>query len=56
MKRKRVGGDEQDAFSRYWRRITRWQPGELSRLKRKANKRERREARAALRTPEGEKS
>lgn len=41
MKRRTVGGDEWDAFNH--RRIYFWQRGELRRLKRKANKRERRE-------------
>lgn len=51
MKRKRVGGDEFDAFSR-WRNIHRWGAGDLRRIKRKANKRERREGRAEARRQE----
>jgi hypothetical protein len=36
--------EEQDAFAG-WRRVLIWQRGELKRAKRRANKRERREAR-----------
>lgn len=39
--RKRHGGDEHDAFSAH-RNMHRWQRGELRRIKRKANKRDRR--------------
>ena len=45
MKRARVGGDEQDAFSR-WRHIHSWRPGELRKIKRRASRRERHIARA----------
>ena len=47
-KRKAVGGDEQDAFSP-WRSLLRWRPGEVKALKRKANKRERKQARDDIR-------
>lgn len=47
MIRPRVGGDEQDAFSRT-RRIHSWGPGQLRWIKRKAAKRERRLAKAVL--------
>lgn len=45
MKRARLNGDEQDAFSKNWRR---WigalqRPGVIKKTKRRANKRERRE-------------
>lgn len=43
MRRRRVDGDEQDLFSRYWRRVTPWQRGEKRLIKRRANKRYRRE-------------
>jgi len=33
-------GDEQDAFTR-WRRVYRFRPGEIRRIKRRANKRDR---------------
>lgn len=46
MKRSRVGGAEQDAFSQVLRRWQQWRPGERKWVKRKANKRERREWRA----------
>ena len=51
MKRARVGGDEQDAFSR-WRHIHSWRPGELRKIKRRAGKRERHIAREYLRHSE----
>jgi hypothetical protein len=49
MKRASVGGDEFDAFSHYWRHWTYWKPGQLRRIKRGANKRERRDAKLATR-------
>ena len=48
MKRKRIDGNEQDAFSRRSRTLLRWRPGQLAALKRRANQRERREAKTAL--------
>lgn len=48
MRRACVGGDEYDAFSR-WRYIHGWGRGELRKIKRRAGKRERRTARAAIR-------
>jgi hypothetical protein len=48
MKRACVGGDEQDAFSTNWRGRLSWQRGELRRIKRRASKRERRAAKAAI--------
>jgi hypothetical protein len=47
MKRACVGGDEYDAFGR-WRHIHSWGRGELRRIKRRASKRERRVAKAAI--------
>ena len=43
MKRKRIDGDEQDAYSRNWRRWHRWRRGELAAIKRRTHKRERAE-------------
>ena len=43
------GGDEADAASRRARRIVTFWPGELRKIKRRMNKRVRREAREALR-------
>jgi hypothetical protein len=40
-------GDEQDAFTR-WRGMYRWRPGDLHRIKRRANKRDRRDARLRI--------
>jgi hypothetical protein len=50
VKRRRVGGDEQDAFSRYWRHRYAYlaRAGVVARIKRRANKRERREAKKEL--------
>jgi hypothetical protein len=45
VKRKRLDGDEQDLFSRYWRRMLRWQSGERAAIRRRVHKRERREGR-----------
>ena len=42
MKRARKDGDEQEAFSRVVRHWVRWRPGERKRIKRQANRRERR--------------
>lgn len=47
MKRRMTNGDEYDAFTR-WRAVHIWQPGQLKRIKRRAGKRERRDARAAI--------
>lgn len=52
MKRKRIDGDEQEAFSRICRRWVRWRPGERAVLKRRANQRERRQAKNAIRREE----
>lgn len=49
MKRKRVGGAEQDLFSRSWRHVVSWRPGERAWIRRKAHKRERREGRVESR-------
>jgi hypothetical protein len=49
VKRLRVGGAEQDAFSTHWRHLISWQPGERAGLKRKSNKRERREGKREAR-------
>jgi hypothetical protein len=46
MKRKCVGGEEQDAFSRRYRKYLHWKPGQLRKAKRRSAKRERREAAA----------
>lgn len=48
MKRHMQGGDEYDAFTK-WRRMYYWQRGELRRIKRQANKRERRIVRNKIR-------
>lgn len=47
-KRRRVGGYEQDAFSRYWRQTINFKAGRIKAAKRQANKRERREAKKEL--------
>ena len=47
-KRKTVGGDEVDAFSKA-RNAHNWKPGERKAIKSKANRRERREARLSIR-------
>ena len=49
MKRARVNGEEQDAFS-CWRRVMAWRPGERKAIKRRSNRRERRKVREVLRT------
>ena len=41
------GGDEQDAFSRYWRKLITWKRGEVRRLKRGFSKRVRKDGRIA---------
>lgn len=41
-------GTEQDAFSRRARGLYRWRPGELRRIKRRAGKRDRRDARLRI--------
>lgn len=43
MKRPMKAWEEYDAFTK-WRKYLYWQPGELKRIKRRAAKRERREA------------
>lgn len=54
MKRRRVDGDEQDAYSKYWRpMLARFQrAGEVKKIKRRTHKRERREGKAEARSPE----
>jgi hypothetical protein len=47
MKRPPADGDEQDAFTG-WRHVMFWQRGELRKIKRRASKRERRAAKAAI--------
>lgn len=42
-----VTADEYDAFTK-WRHVLHWQDGELRRIKRRANKRERRDAKRAI--------
>ncbi|QWF85763.1 hypothetical protein [Amycolatopsis sp. CA-230715] len=48
MKRPRIGGDEQDAFSRHWRHLLHWRPGERKALKKQANKRDRKAAKRSI--------
>ncbi|MDH6284309.1 hypothetical protein [Prescottella agglutinans] len=48
MKRRTVGGDERDAFTRVSRNNTNWKPGEVKKIKARANRRERRAARREL--------
>lgn len=53
VRRQRAGGEEQDAFSRYWRKYLRWKPGQLRKVKRRSAKRERRTAARQIREQEG---
>lgn len=46
-KRKAVGGEEVDAFSRRAKNFLHWRPGERKSIKQRANRRERRAARQA---------
>ena len=46
---KQISGDEQDCFSRRWRRTTRWPSGKAKRIKRGFNRRVRRLAKAIQR-------
>lgn len=48
-KRIATNGDEADAFSRKSRPLLHWQRGELAEIKRRANKRERRQGKVAIR-------
>lgn len=48
-RRPRHDGDEQDAFSRYWRSALIWKPGQIKKIKRRANKRDRRNAQQDIR-------
>jgi hypothetical protein len=48
MKRPARDGDEQDAFSS-WSRVMIWRPGERKAIKQRANRRDRRTSRQALR-------
>ena len=48
MARPICNADEEDAFSG-WRHYLNWKPGERKEIKRKANRRERRKTREALR-------
>lgn len=45
MRAARKGGEEQDAFSRYWRQRIHWKRGQLKKAKRRFNKRLRHEGR-----------
>jgi hypothetical protein len=47
MKRACVGGAEYDAFTG-WRHVLHWRPGELRKIKRRANKRDRRTVRVII--------
>ena len=47
MKRKMVKGDEYDAFTG-WRHVIAWRAGQRRAIKRRVNRRERREARSDL--------
>lgn len=49
MKRVRVNGDEQDAFSKFGKRFMIWRPGERKAIKTKANRRLRRQGRTDIR-------
>jgi hypothetical protein len=46
--RRAVNGDEVDAHSR-WRRVIAWRRGEVAAIKRRTNRRERREGNAEIR-------
>jgi len=46
---KPIDGDEQDVFSRYWRRHTKAKPGERARIKRKVRRRERQAGKSEVR-------
>lgn len=48
MKRPPRDGEEQDAFTG-WRRYLRWKPGQLRKVKRRSNKRDRRAGAAQAR-------
>ena len=48
MARPRKGGDEQDAYSRYWRKMYFWKRGQLAKIKRRTHKRERREGKQQI--------
>jgi hypothetical protein len=48
-KRIAIDGDEADAFSRKSRPLLRWKSGQIAKIKRKANKRERQWGKADLR-------
>lgn len=48
-RQKLKGADEFDVVSRYWRGITGWDRGVVKRIKRRMNKRARKEAKAAVR-------
>lgn len=52
MKRKRINGDEQHLFSRYWRRHMFWQRGERRKIRRQVAKRERREGKREATSPD----
>lgn len=47
-------GDEQDAFTP-WRRVYHWRPGEIKQIKRRANKRDRRQAKGEIRAQRGDR-
>lgn len=48
MRRARLNGDEQDAFSRFGKRYMIWRAGQRKAIKARVNRRERRIARQAL--------
>lgn len=47
-RRPRRNAEENDAFSHYWRPMLSWQRGELGKIKRRAGKRYRRQARREI--------
>lgn len=51
-RRRMANGDEVDAFSP-WRKFLHWKPGERKAIKRKANRRERREGRDEIKEQMG---
>jgi hypothetical protein len=48
MKRQMAGGEEYDAFTG-WRKYLHWHKGQLKKVKRRSNKRERRKAQEMIR-------
>lgn len=49
QKRIATNGDEADAFSRKSRPLLHWKPGQIAEIKRRANKRERRQGKVDTR-------